>query len=155
MHKTDNDKLNIIGWREWVSLPELNIEQIKCKVDTGAKTSALHAYYIEPFTKSGIDYVRFGLHPIQKNTNLEVICTSKVSDRRTVTDSGGHREDRYVITTPIRMGKYVWEVEITLTDRETMLFRMLLGRDAIKNQFIVNPAHSYLIGKKRKKENLK
>lgn len=144
--------LSVIGWREWVALPELKIDQIKCKVDTGAKTSALHAFFVEPFKKSGCEYVRFGMHPVQKNSGTEVICTSKVHDQREVTDSGGHREKRYVILTTIKLGQHNWQAEVTLTDRETMLFRMLLGRDAIKNQFIVNPARSYLIGKKRKKK---
>ncbi|MBT8124605.1 MAG: ATP-dependent zinc protease [Gammaproteobacteria bacterium] len=144
--------LSVIGWREWVALPDLKIDQIKCKVDTGAKTSALHAYFIEPFKKSGCEYVRFGMHPVQKNSDTEVICTSKVHDKREITDSGGHREKRYVILTTIKLGQHNWQAEVTLTDRETMLFRMLLGRDAIKNQFIVNPARSYLIGKKRKKK---
>jgi hypothetical protein len=144
--------LSVIGWREWVALPELKIDQIKCKVDTGAKTSALHAFFVEPFKKSGCEYVRFGMHPVQKNSDTEVICTSKVHDQREVTDSGGHREKRYVILTTIKLGQHNWQAEVTLTDRETMLFRMLLGRDAIKNQFIVNPARSYLIGKKRKKK---
>jgi hypothetical protein len=144
--------LRVIGWREWVALQELKIDQIKCKVDTGAKTSALHAFFVEPFKKSGCEYVRFGMHPVQKNSDTEVICTSKVHDQREVTDSGGHREKRYVILTTIKLGQHNWQAEVTLTDRETMLFRMLLGRDAIKNQFIVNPARSYLIGKKRKKK---
>ena len=145
------DELNLIGWREWVALPQLKIDQIKCKVDTGAKTSALHAYFIKKLRKLGKDYVQFGLHPLQKNSDIEVVSTCKLADQRIVTDSGGHREYRYVIKTPIKLGSHVWEAEITLTDRETMLFRMLLGRDAIKNRFIVNPASSYLIGKKRKK----
>jgi len=144
--------LSVIGWREWVALPDLKIDQIKCKVDTGAKTSALHAYFIEPLKKSGCEYVRFGMHPVQKNSDTEVICTSKVHDQREITDSGGHREKRYVILTTIKLGQHNWQAEVTLTDRETMLFRMLLGRDAIKNQFIVNPTRSYLIGKKRKKK---
>ena len=143
--------LSIIGWREWVELPDLKINQIKCKVDTGAKTSALHAYFIEPISKSGNEYIRFGLHPLQNNSEKKVICISKVVDQREVTDSGGHREKRYVISTPIKLGQHIWQAEFTLTNRETMLFRMLLGRDALKNLFIVNPARSYLIGKKRKK----
>lgn len=143
-------ELSVIGWREWVSLPDLLVDQIKCKVDTGAKTSALHAYFIEPFKKSGNEYVRFGLHPLQKSTKKELICTSKVVDQRTVTDSGGHREIRYVISTIIKLGQHVMDAEVTLTDRDSMSFRMLLGRDAIKNQFIVNPAKSYLISKKKK-----
>lgn len=142
--------LGVIGWREWVALPDLKIDQIKCKVDTGAKTSALHAYFIEPFKKAGVDYVRFGLHPTQKSTKKEIVCTSKVVDQRVVTDSGGHREIRYVILTCIKLDQHELEAEVTLTDRDSMTFRMLLGRDAVKNQFIVNPARSYLIGKKKK-----
>ncbi len=143
-------ELNIIGWREWVALPSLKIDQIKCKVDTGAKTSALHAYFIEPYKKAGIEYVRFGLHPLQKSIKKEVVCTSKVADQRVITDSGGHRETRYVILTRLKIGQHELETEVTLTNRDSMTFRMLLGRDAIKKQFIVNPARSYLIGKKKK-----
>ena len=146
-----NNELNIIGWREWIALPNLKIDQIKCKVDTGAKTSALHAYFVQQFKKLGKDYVRFGIHPLQKNSDIEVICTCKLADERDVTDSGGHREHRCVIKTPIKLGPHGWNIEITLTDRETMLFRMLLGREAIKNQFMVNPARSYIIGKRKKK----
>ncbi|MFK7815165.1 MAG: ATP-dependent zinc protease [Gammaproteobacteria bacterium] len=145
-----NNDLDVIGWREWIALPDFGVTQVKCKVDTGAKTSALHTYFIEPFKKSEIKYVRFGLHPIQNNSDTEVICISKVHDQREVTDSGGHREMRYVIATPIKLGPHILQAEITLTNRENMLFRMLLGRDAIKNQFIVNPARSYLIGKKKR-----
>jgi hypothetical protein len=149
---SNTGQLDEIGWREWISMPDLDVRQIKCKVDTGAKTSALHTYFIEPIKKSGKDYVRFGLHPLQKNLDKEIICLAEVTDQREVTDSGGHREQRYVIKTPIKLGKHVWDIEITLTDRESMLFRMLLGRGAIKNKFIVNPARSYLIGKKRKQK---
>lgn len=151
---SESSGLSVIGWREWVSLPDLEVDQIKCKVDTGAKTSALHAYFVEPFAKSDGDYVRFGLHPLQKNLEKEIICTSKVVDQRDITDSGGHKEKRYVISTHIKLGQHLWQAEVTLTDRENMLFRMLLGRDAIKNQFIVNPARSYLIGKKKRKKKV-
>lgn len=142
------DEFNIIGWREWVALPGLSVDQIKCKVDTGAKTSALHTFFIEPFQKKNKEHIRFGLHPLQRSKDKEIICTCKIEDRRIVTDSGGHREQRYVIKTPIKLGSHIWNAEFTLTDRENMLFRMLLGREAIKNRFIVNPARSYLIGKK-------
>ncbi len=148
MSKTND--LKVIGWREWVALPELGIDQIKCKVDTGAKTSSLHAYFIEPFKRSGNQYVRFGLHPVQKNSKIKKTCTGKIVDQREITDSGGHRELRYVISTRIKLNKEIIEAEITLTNRDSMSFRMLLGRDAIKNHFIVNPARSYLIGKKKK-----
>lgn len=142
MSKSEPNK--IIGWREWTSLPKLGVEKIKCKVDTGARTSALHAFYIEPYHREGKLYVKFGLHPLQKNKTKIVECKSKVLDIRTVVDSGGHPEKRFVILTPVKLGLSEWAAEFTLTDRENMLFRMLLGREAIKNKFVVDPSRSFL-----------
>ncbi len=136
--------IQVIGWREWVALPEFKIDWIKAKVDTGARTSAIHAHFVETFNKQGIEYVRFGLHPIQKTNTIDVLCESKVADIRKVTDSGGHIEERVVIVTPVRIGTQTWPVEITLTNRETMGFRMLLGRTAITDRFHVDPGRSYL-----------
>lgn len=139
-------KLPAIGWREWVALPELQVTRLKCKIDTGAKTSALHTFYLEEFIEQGIKKVRFGLHPDQKNTSTEIHCIATVSDERNVTDSGGHVEKRYVITTPVVLGDKIWPIEITLTNRESMAYRMLLGRSAMSENFIVDPGVSYLMG---------
>ena len=142
-----NPERLVIGWREWLALPDLGLPAIKAKIDTGARTSALHAFFVEPFHKGGLGHVRFGIHPLQKRTDIEVICEALVSDRRWVSDSGGHREQRYVLEAPVHMGGQAWPVEITLTSRDGMLFRMLLGRTAIKGRMMVDPARSYVAGK--------
>lgn len=137
-------KYPIIGWREWVGLHELGIDKIKAKVDTGARTSALHAFALQPFKEDGIDKIRFDIHPLQNDTHNVITCVADIVDLRRVTDSGGHTEERYVICTPITLAKRTWPIEITLTERDTMLFRMLLGRSAIRRRFIVNPARSFI-----------
>jgi hypothetical protein len=139
--------LPIVGWREWISLPELGIEKIKAKVDTGARTSALHAFYVEPFERNETAWVKFRLHPVQDNNEDVIECEASVKDQRVVSDSGGHKENRYVIETTAVMGEFEWPIEITLTDRDSMKFRMLLGRTALDEKFLVNPAASYQIGK--------
>lgn len=142
-------KLPIIGWREWVCLPELGIGKIKAKIDTGARTSALHAFSLKPFKQNGINRITFELHPLQHNTQEVIVCTADVIDQREVTDSGGHTEMRYVIVTPLTIAGQTWPIEITLTERENMLFRMLLGRSALRKHFIVNPARSFVTTRKK------
>ena len=138
--------LDILGWREWAALPELGISRIKCKVDTGARSSAIHASEIEVDQERNL--VQFKVQPTQGKSSRQVICTAALFDERVVTDSGGNRERRFFIETPVVIGAHEWAVEMSLTDRDTMRFRMLLGRTAMKSRFIVNPAKSYLVGKK-------
>ncbi len=135
----------VLGWREWVSLPQLGLKAVKAKIDTGAKTSALHAFSIETFGPSEAPRVRFGVHPVDYSTDVEVWCTAKVVDRRYVRSSNGQAEHRYIIKTPINIGGREWPIEISLTNRYTMAHRMLLGRGALEAQSInIHPWSEYL-----------
>jgi hypothetical protein len=140
-------QLPLLGWREWLALPELNIERIKAKIDTGARSSALHAFAIEPYRKGGQRWVMFAIHPIQKHTDSVIECHARIKDRRFVSDSGGHKQRRYVIESQLLLGHSLISAEITLTNRDNMQFRMLLGRTAMNGRFIIDPSASYVQGK--------
>ena len=149
-HGKTSQQLKTIGWREWVALPELGIPQLKAKIDSGARTSALHAFMAEPFTRDdGTEWVRFGIHPVQRSTKKEMDCELPITDRRGVTDAGGHREERIVVATLVSLGEANFPIELTLTSRPTMQFRMLLGRTAMRGRFTIDPAKSYLCSKRK------
>ena len=137
----------IIGWREWVALPDLGISRIKAKIDTGARTSALHAFHLERTRSEGVEGLRIGVHPLQKRTDIEHYFFAPIIDERWVTDSGGHRERRYVIMSQLLLNGFRWPIEITLTNRDSMRFRLLLGRTAMHEQIMIKPDESYLLGK--------
>ncbi|OAN99056.1 alpha-L-glutamate ligase [Sphingomonadales bacterium EhC05] len=132
-----------LGWEEWLALPGLGLPAIKAKIDTGARTSAIHAAAIEPFGPINNPQVRFLIQPDPENPNLEVTCSARVIDRRNVTSSNGETELRYVISTEMHMGERSWPIEVTLTNREAMSYRMLIGRSSIADDMIIDPNQSF------------
>jgi hypothetical protein len=144
------DKI-IVGWREWISVPGLNIKGIKAKIDTGARTSALHAINLKPFEKDGQLKIKFGVYPLQRRNDIVVNCQADVIDHRRVTSSDGQSEMRYIVHASIKLEDLFWPVELSLTNRKSMRFRMLLGRSAISGSVMVDPARSYIMGRKLSK----
>jgi hypothetical protein len=145
----------VVGWREWVSMPGICIPAMKAKLDTGARTSALHTFRLEKFREGGRRMVRFGIHPLQRRTDIEIMCEAEVVGERLVSDSGGHREKRLVIMTEVEMGGRVFEIELTLTNRDTMQFRLLIGRTAMDGNLIIDPERSFMLGRKIGRRYLK
>jgi hypothetical protein len=145
--KTDKQKL-VAGWREWAQLPELGVEKIKVKLDTGAKTSSLHAFDLLPFSYMGNDWVKFDIHPLQDNDFLIHTCTAPIADYRWITSSTGHTQRRFIIHTILKMGGFLSQIEISLANRDEMGFRFLVGRNAIRGHVLVDPSHSFLLGHK-------
>lgn len=141
-----------VGWQEWVQLPRLGLPLIKAKVDTGAKTSSLHAFDIVPFRQRGRRFVSFKVHPLQNNQRLVVACKAPLLDYRAVMSSSGCREERYVIETLLGLDDFEWKIQLTLSNREPLRFRMLLGREALANRVLINPARRLCLGKFSKKQ---
>ena len=138
----------VAGWREWLSMPGLDIRAIKVKLDTGARTSALHATQITPFERDGIPWVSFVVNPVQRGRKIVIECEAPVVNQRSVRSSSGQAEERYVIKTPVHLGGRKHAIEITLTNRDEMGFRMLLGRSAMKRWLLIDPSKSFLLGEK-------
>lgn len=146
-------KLVTIGWWEWLTLPDLDISRVKAKVDTGARTSALHAWDIEVDETMSAGLVRFTAHPVQRDDTLVVSCEAPLVDWRVVRNSGGAEERRPVIETDIAIGGRRWTIEVTLTNRDSMGFRMLLGRTGVPADFRIDPNRFRLAsGRARKKK---
>lgn len=137
----------MLGWREWIALPDLGITAIKAKVDTGAATSSLHAIDIEPMMREGADWVRFTLQPLQRTEEPRVRVEAPLVESKRVRSSTGHLEERFTIRTTVAVGGEEEIVELTLAAREAMGFRMLLGRRALKGRFLVDPGRSFQAGK--------
>lgn len=146
MDSHNGDARSTIGWREWVSLPELGIPAIKAKIDTGARSSSLHAFDVETFRRGKDEWVRFQVHPLQRSTQRTVAGEARVLEYRRVRSSNGLAADRPVIITEIELLGQRWPIELTLANRDEMGFRMLLGREALRRRLCVDPGRSYLAG---------
>lgn len=154
MTRPDGTRLPVIGWREWVGLPDFGIKQIKVKVDTGARSSSLHAFDLHKFERDGAQWVRFELHPVQRKSDRTVHVEAEVLEYRSVRSSSGKASMRPVIVTNVTLMGVTWPVELTLASRDEMGFRMLLGREAFRRRFLVDAGRSFCGGKpKRKKKS--
>ncbi|MCI5072719.1 RimK/LysX family protein [bacterium] len=139
--------LNIIGWREWIALPELEIEKIKAKVDSGARTSSLHAHKLKLIKKSDGDYAQFFVHPHQDSSKDKVFCEAKIIEYRNIKSSNGLTEKRPIVQTIIKIMDQSWLINLSLTNRDEMGFRMLLGRTSISKRFLIDVSKSFITSK--------
>lgn len=139
----------VCGWREWIALPAIGIDTIKAKIDTGARSSSLHAFDIEPFERDGQAWVSFVIHPLQRDTRTTLRAEARVLEYRHVRSSSGHTTHRPVILVDIELDSRRWPIELTLASRDEMGFRMLLGREAVRGRFLVDPSRSYVVSKPR------
>ena len=155
MANREKRPLPTIGWREWVGLPDLGIKRIKVKVDTGARSSSLHAYDVETFIVDDVEFVRFKIHPVQRKSKPVVQAEAKVLEYRSVRSSSGKAKMRPVIVTTVKLLGQDWPIELTLANRDEMGFRMLLGREAFRGQFLVDAGKSYYGGKPKRKKKRK
>jgi hypothetical protein len=142
--KDPPEDLPHIGWREWVSFPDLGIDAVKAKIDTGARSSAIHAIHIETFARDGEQWVRWDVHPVQRETEETVECEAPIHDRRDIRSSSGHDHTRIVVRESVCLGADTFTIDLTLARRDVMGFRLLLGREAIRQRFVVDPGRSYL-----------
>lgn len=149
---SSNGSKMIVGSEEWCGLPSLGIPAIKARVDSGAKTSSLHAFNMQTFTRNGRVWVGFEVHPVQNSRRVIVRCEAPIVDRRSVKSSSGVSDTRFVIRVPIRIGSESWDVEVTLANRDSMGYRMLLGREAMVDRMLVDPAASFCFGEVSKKD---
>jgi hypothetical protein len=144
---THKRELPIVGWREWIALPDLGVNWVKAKVDTGARSSSLHAYELETFSRADAEWVRFAIHPWQRSVRNASRVEAQLFEWRNVRSSSGASERRPVIRTSVALGGQHHAIDLTLTRRDDMGFRMLLGREAVRRRFLVNPGKSFLTGK--------
>ncbi|MGB1288878.1 MAG: ATP-dependent zinc protease [Aggregatilineales bacterium] len=153
--KRKTSELPVIGWREWVGLPDLGIKTIKAKVDTGARSSSLHASKVQEFERDGVKWVRFQVHPEQRKSDSVMELEAVVLDFRSVRSSSGKATIRPVIVTNIELFDIIWPVELTLASRDEMGFRMLLGREAFRGRFLVDAGKSFYSGKPKLKKTIR
>lgn len=144
MTRRQEEQKTVIGWREWVQLPDLGVTEIKAKVDTGADNSSLHAFNVQRFEREGEEYVRFEIHPRQRSRRPTIECEAPLAMEKKVRNPGGRSELRPVIRTRVVVAGVELTALVNLTSRDEMGFRMLLGRRAVRNRFVIDPGRSYL-----------